>query len=237
MFPLNKTRFKQIPFLSTAEMGKLFEAYQQNINPEGVPQDLQTKLMYESSGHPAFFMILLKLFNECRPELHQWGLELQSNLSNFMNGTHLKIKYLLENTGTDEKARVHELRSNATSSWNYLGLNPTDKYLLDIGVILPVNQSMVRFTSCVLLRVSIDNVWPRQINQLSMKDVHLFDPIKILSYGLERIYPAPITDLLVQNKYGLAESSIQAALYSAFNTLLPTSMICLFEPRPRIGNS
>ena len=60
-----------------------------------------------------------------------------------------------------------------------------------------------------------------------------FDAIKLLTYGLPHISPATIKHALVQNKDGPAEPSFQAALYSAFNDLLPTSMICLFEAKAK----
>lgn len=46
--PLNKARFLQMPLFSTAEMTKLFQIYRHNINPEDIPLDLQTKLMFET---------------------------------------------------------------------------------------------------------------------------------------------------------------------------------------------
>jgi len=68
---------------------------------------------------------------------------------------------------------------------------------------------------------------------LSIDDISPFDAIKLLTYGLPHISPATIKHALVQNKDGPAEPSFQAALYSAFNGLLSTSMICLFEAKAK----
>jgi hypothetical protein len=77
--PFNKARFLQMPFFSIAEMTKLFERYRHNINPEEIPLDLQTRIMFESGGHAASYMILLKLMTSSdqnligrcwRPRIH-----------------------------------------------------------------------------------------------------------------------------------------------------------------------
>ncbi|CAG8481699.1 5797_t:CDS:2 [Paraglomus brasilianum] len=51
----------------------------------------------------------------------------------------------------------------------------------------------------------------------------------LLELGLQNISPATIIDRLVQNKDGPQESSFQVALYSALNSILPDTMVCLFE--------
>jgi hypothetical protein len=53
--------------------------------------------------------------------------------------------------------------------------------------------------------------------------------VHLMPSNCSHISPATIKHALVQNKDGPAEPSFQAAFYSAFNGLLPTSMICLFE--------
>ena len=88
--PFNKARFLQMPLFSTAEMTKLFQIYRRNINPEEIPLDLQTRIMFESGGHAASFMILLKLYDELRPEPSSWILVLQKNLWTYLSGTHRK---------------------------------------------------------------------------------------------------------------------------------------------------
>jgi hypothetical protein len=72
--PFNKAQFLQMPMFSTAEMTHLFEIYRENINPEEIEFDLQSKIMFESGGHAASYMILLKLYDELRPEPTSWTL-------------------------------------------------------------------------------------------------------------------------------------------------------------------
>ena len=64
-------------------------------------------------------------------------------------------------------------------------------------------------------------------NPLSLRDLQLFDPIKFLAQGLQFVNSAAIRYHLVKNVDGPAEASLQAALYSAFNGLLPNPMVCL----------
>ena len=90
-------------------------------------------------------------------------------------------------------------------------------------------KELVRFTSGILLRLSINSVWPRQRNPLSKEDIR--NPVNLLELGLQKISPATIVDSQVQNKDGPQESSFQMALFSAFNSILPDNMVCLFETR------
>ncbi|CAI2169441.1 16450_t:CDS:1, partial [Funneliformis geosporum] len=53
----------------------------------------------------------------------------------------------------------------------------------------------------------------------------LITPIDLIKYGLQHVTPRTIAHELVKNKDGPAEASFQAALYAAFNGLLPTGMI------------
>lgn len=117
VLPFNKASFLQIPFFSALEMSQLFQMYELHINPDKIPLDVQLRIMEESNGHPASFMILLRLYNECRPKRNSWSLVLQENLSTHMNGTHRKVKHALNRMTKDGKARVRELTSNGTSSW------------------------------------------------------------------------------------------------------------------------
>ncbi|CAI2193809.1 13946_t:CDS:1, partial [Funneliformis geosporum] len=103
--------------------------------------------------------------------------------------------------------------------------------LLNIGVLVPVNKKKIRFTSCIILRVCLQAVWPRPENRLS--EGVLRTPIDLIKYGLQHVTPRTIACELVKNKDGPAEASFQAALYAAFNGLLPTGMMCLFEVKAK----
>ena len=82
----NKVRFQQMEFFSVKEMSQLFSLYKENINIEGVAQDLQPIIMCESEGHAASFMILLKLYDECRPSALDWSFILHQNIERYLNG-------------------------------------------------------------------------------------------------------------------------------------------------------
>ena len=98
---------------------------------------------------------------------------------------------------------------------------------------MPTTISSVRFTSCVILRVCIDFLWPKPNSRLTEEELVPFDPIKLLKYGLPHVSPAILQHPLVRNKHGPVEKSFQVALYSVFNGLLPKSMRCLFEPKAK----
>jgi len=68
---------------------------------------------------------------------------------------------------------------------------------------------MIRFTSCIILRVCVDTLWPKPKNRLPAEGLEPFDPIKILAYGLQHMYPATITNQLVRHEYDPVGSSFQ----------------------------
>jgi hypothetical protein len=170
--------------------------------------------MFESGGHPASFMILLKLYDEVRPEPTSWTLALQKNLWIYMNGTHRKVKLQLQTMSIDEKSYVRELTTNAASPWDANLDETINKFLLAVGITLRVGQSSIRFTSCIMLRLCVDTLWPRPTDRLLVEDISPFDPIKLLTYCLPHFSPPVIKHILVQNKDGPAEASFHAALYS-----------------------
>ena len=71
--------------------------------------DIQTKIVQESNGHPASFMILLKLFDEHRPNLASWGTVLQQHLEEYMNGMHKEIKQWLKQMNAPARDQVRQL--------------------------------------------------------------------------------------------------------------------------------
>ena len=81
-----------MPLFEYHEMGEIFELYKQHINPEGIPLDVKTKIVQESYGHPASFMLLLKLFDEHRPDSTLWDTVLEQHLEGYMNGTQTAYK-------------------------------------------------------------------------------------------------------------------------------------------------
>ena len=232
--PFNKAKFLPMPLFEYHEMGEIFELYKRHINPEGIPLDVKTKIVQESNGYPDSFMLLLKLFDEHRPDSTSWGTVLQQHLEGYLNGTHTKIKKWLQKLKVQVRNQVRELTTNAADPWDVnlddLDPNSIDKKLLDIGVIVPTTTTSVRFTSYVILRVCINVLWPKPNNRLRVEDLVPFNPINLLKYGLSHVSPAILQHPLVRNKHGPAEKGFQAALYSVFNGLLPKPMGCLFEP-------
>jgi len=214
-------------------MGKLFNLFKEACDPAGVSLPIQEKIVHESSGHPASFMILLKLAWLCRPNQTNWAFKLQKNLKRYMNGTHRKIKQTLRSMNHQERAHVRDLTRNQMHPWALDSSHQSsdlDQYLLNIGILVPVpDENMVQFTSGIIFRVCIDALWPQSVDRLSKEDVG--NPIRLLELGLQRISPVTIVDELVQNKFGPQENSFQVALYFAFNSLLPIEMVCLFETK------
>jgi hypothetical protein len=77
-----------------------------------------------------------------------------------MNGTHI-INRMHDN----EKRYVRGLTEYMADRWemnlsDLTALEGLDKKLLDIGIIYPVDSNLVGFTSCVILRVCIDALFP-----------------------------------------------------------------------------
>lgn len=109
-------------------------------------------------------MILLKLYEELRPEPSSWTLVLQKNLWTYLNGTHRKLQLILKTMSVNERAYVRELTTNAANPWEAKldELTTIDKHLLAIGITIPVGQDAIRFTSCSILRLCIDTLWPDQ---------------------------------------------------------------------------
>ena len=124
----------------TSEMGVLFNQYKLGLNEVGVPNDLIAEIIKESCGHPASFMILLKLFHDFRPGVNLWGKCLQENLAKYMNGTHTKLKGLIIEMCSDEKRYLRGLTANMADRWDMdlsslTTLDDFDKKLFNIGIL------------------------------------------------------------------------------------------------------
>ncbi|RUP52100.1 hypothetical protein BC936DRAFT_141392 [Jimgerdemannia flammicorona] len=228
----NKATFRRMPFFTSAEMGKLFDLYKEQCDPEGLFQYIQGKVMHESRGHPASFMILLKLALQYRPTGVSWPYILKEKLCLYMGGTHIKIKQTLELMNLEDKGHIRDLTKNQMDSWNLDAgqYSILDQNLLNFGILVP-DENRVMFTSGIILRLCIDTVWPRPMNRLLKEDID--NPIRLLEHGLQCISPATIVDMLVRSSRGPQENSFQVALYSAFNSLLPPQMKCLIETKAK----
>ncbi|KAF9300785.1 hypothetical protein BGZ74_007516 [Mortierella antarctica] len=83
--PFNKAIFARMPPFDLREMGRLFDLYKENCNPNGISRQIQDRIVHESGGHPASFMALLKLILKCRPDEGNWTSLLQENLGVLLN--------------------------------------------------------------------------------------------------------------------------------------------------------
>ncbi|CAG8658754.1 8869_t:CDS:1 [Paraglomus brasilianum] len=228
--PFNRAKFCRIPFFNVQEMGKIFDLYNDKVDPYPVPLDIKLNIIHESCGHPASFMILLKIYNDILPAtLLDWKVVMKQNLIEYTNETHMKIKKYLVSMSDDQKQHVRSLTNNGIDIWtaDLDPLNHLEKDLLNFGILVSPNAQSIQFTSCIILCVCIENLWPQPKNRLLESD--LVSAENLLKYGLQNISPPMVAHEWVQNKEGPAEASFQAALYSVFNGLLPTSMMCLFE--------
>ncbi|KAF9369452.1 hypothetical protein CPC16_004499 [Podila verticillata] len=228
--PFNKAAFARMPPFDVQEMGRLFDMYKENCNPAGISQPIQGKVIHESGGHPASFMILLKLVLLHQPNMGNWAGLLQENIGRLMNGSQTKIRIFLESLTIKEKALVRDLTKYQMNCWEFVS-SDLNRYLLNVGILDSSDEKNARFTSGIILRACIDALWPRPDNRLSKEDVG--DPINILRLGLQCISPSTVASPLVQNKFGPQENSFQVALFSALNGLLPTTMKCLFEAKAK----
>ncbi|CAI2170087.1 14179_t:CDS:2 [Funneliformis geosporum] len=209
--PYNKATFLPMPFFTTEELGKLFSLYNEFFD-EVFPIDIQSIIMRESFGHPASFMILLKLYHDFRTNSPiEWNRSLKENLENYLNWTHVKITRALRRMNSTDLAHVRDYTAVRNESWevDLSNLSEIDKYLLNIGIL----------------------VWPKPRKSLQIRDVK--DPIFLLAHSLQNVTPATIINERVRNLHGPSEKAFQAAVYRVMNELLPISMNCLFEVRIR----
>ncbi|KAF8923545.1 hypothetical protein BGZ58_002828 [Dissophora ornata] len=228
----NKAEFTGMPPFDLKEMGRLFELYKKHCNPVGISWQIQKRIVDETGGHPASFMVLLKLAlrQEQEPNEDNWASLLQENIGLLLDETQIKLRAKLVLMNTEQRARVRDLTKNQMCDWEFI---PDDfnRHLLDISVLDSRNGRTVRFTSGIILCIYIDALWPQPKNRLSREEIG--DPINILKLGLQCISPSTVVEPLVRNKFGPRENSFQVALFSALNGLLPTTMKCLFEARAK----
>ena len=129
-----------MPLFSLDEMCELFKLYQRYLNSDGAPLDVQAEIVKESNGHPASFMILLKFYDECRPDSTSWSSVLKECLVHYMNGAQRRLRNTLIGMSFSEQDHVRQLTTHAADPWetDLDTLNTTDQCLLDFGVIVPL---------------------------------------------------------------------------------------------------
>ncbi|CAG8759153.1 16551_t:CDS:1, partial [Acaulospora morrowiae] len=152
-------------------------------------------------------------------------------LAQYMNETHFNLKDEINRMSDDERRHIRKLTDYRTDCWkmdlSYLtALNDLDKKLFNIGILFRADANLVCFTSCIILLVCIEALFPTTRESLP-KHV-LKDPIELLIFGLKFIDPSTIIDERVRNQ-GPSERTLQAALFRVLNGLLPYPMMCLFE--------
>lgn len=233
--PFNKADFIPMSPFNTTEMATLFELYKEHFDPNGISPDIQFEIMIESRGHPASFMLLLKLAMQHRPDKMNWASVLEKNIRGLLKGTHTALKKALNEMTTAQQARVRILIRNHLKPWRSTADDDFIRDLLNIGVLdssgVPDSsqETDIQFTSGVILRHCIDTLFPKPTNRLSEEECK--DAIIILGYGLQCISPSTVVDLQVRNTSGPQENAFQVALFAALNSLLPTTKKCLFEAK------
>jgi len=228
--PFNKAIFASMPPFSLEEMNRLFELYQEHCDTAGISPRIRDNIVRESGGHPASFMILLKLTLQFRPIETNWSRLLKENVDHLLNGTQKKLRTHLQSMDTEQKVRVRDLTKKQLNDWEFTS-DDFNRVLLNIGVIYTSDERTARFTSGIILRICIDTLWPRPRNRLSREEIG--DAINILGLGLQCISPPTVVHPQVCNKNGPQENAFQVALYAALNGLLPTTMMCLFEAKAK----
>ncbi|KAF9342557.1 hypothetical protein BGX34_007977, partial [Mortierella sp. NVP85] len=117
--PFNKASFYRIPPFDFREMGELFEMYKGSCNPHGLIQKIQQRIVQESKGHPASFMVLLKLALYYDPNDDNWTQLLQDKVREFLNGVQTKAKKALESMNSDDRARVRGFTLYQMHEWSF----------------------------------------------------------------------------------------------------------------------
>ena len=237
--PFNKARFRQMEFFSVKEMSQIFYLYKENVNLDGVDQNLQPSIMDESGGHAASFMILLKLYDECRPSLLTWPSILRKNIQGYLNGTHVSLKSRLKSFNVEIRDRVRQIVTHGLNAWpcGENGPDSAETVLLDAGIIIIATESRVykvtqyRFTNAIFLKLCIDTLMFRSKTPELERDFVLLGPLEYLAQGLHLINSRAVNSPLVRGVNGPKEASFQAELYTSFNQMLPISTRCVFEAK------
>ena len=215
--PFNKASFKLMDLFDSREMGEIFKEYQLNFNEAGVPSSLTAEIIRESCGHPASFMILLKLYHDFRPTVNQWRIRLQESLAEYMNGTHIKMKHVVNRMNGDEKKHLRGLTEYMADHWDMdlsdlTALDDIDKKLLNFGILNIMGTNSVGFTSCIILRICIENLFPTPPKSIPKSQVPV-NPADLLALGLGSIDPIIVSDKRSKNLRSISERVMQASLF------------------------
>ncbi|GES94249.1 hypothetical protein GLOIN_2v1735228 [Rhizophagus clarus] len=189
--PFNKASFKLMNLFDRRENG------------------LTAEIIKESCGHPASFMILLKLYHDLRPTVNKWGIKLQERLTEYMNGTHIKIKHEINRMDDDEKQYLRGLVEYMADHW-----------YMDLSDLTALDDTVKKLLNFGILNIMDTN---------SVEDDISCDPVDLLMLGLSYIEPTIVADNRVLNKEGVGERIMQASLFCIFNDLLPRPKMCLLE--------
>lgn len=136
---LTRPTLPGMPPFDLKEMDRLFDLYKEHCNPVGVSRQIQDRIVHESGGHPASFMILLKLVLQHRPDECNWTYLLQENIGRLLNGTQTKLRMILKSMKAEQKARVRDLTENQMKDWEFVP-DDLNQYLLNIGVLDSFND-------------------------------------------------------------------------------------------------
>ncbi|KAK3806980.1 MAG: hypothetical protein J3Q66DRAFT_418650 [Benniella sp.] len=164
--PFNKAIFNWMAPFDLTEMESLFKLYKKHCDPESLCPEVQAKIMYESGGHPASFMTLLKLTLQRRLDTNNWFNALERNIHDSLDGTHVNLVKNLKMMTTEQKALVRELTGNKLDVWESNRNDDLIRGLLNIGILsssgVPNSawKMNVRFTSGIILRICIDVLGP-----------------------------------------------------------------------------
>ena len=176
-------------------------------------------------------MILLKLYDDFRPNVNLWEIKFQENFVKYMNGTHIKLKYEVIEMSSDEKRYLRDLIDKMADRWDMnlsdlTALDDIDKKLFNMGILNIMGTNSVGFTSCIILRICIENLFPTPPKSIPKSQVPV-NPADLLALGLGSIDPIIVSDKRSKNLRSISERVMQASLFCVFNGLLPRPMMCL----------
>ncbi|RUS21379.1 hypothetical protein BC937DRAFT_92868 [Endogone sp. FLAS-F59071] len=124
--------------------------YKQFSNEYGVSTEIADNIIRRSYGHPASFMILLRIFEDLQPTtIEEWRAVLQLHIEDYLNGTHVQIKYNLLNKAKMKKPH------------RWLGCRfdrPNPKGIAYIGIIAVSSDKKKLFLQVKLSCVSVSTL-------------------------------------------------------------------------------
>lgn len=246
--PFNKAVFRKMPPFTGREMHELFDIFEKRFD-ENIPQEVKGEIIRESGGHAASFNVILLLQLILKPKsVGKFSHLLERRYKVFMNGMKYKVEDELRDR-PDLRDLVRSLSGKFTDTWtvNLRTLSESWKRLFNVGIlsVVGLNQAVgddkeaskddldeVRFTSNIIYRVCIDNVFPPCVRLKTIKS-----PIHLLQEGIRSMSPRQLSVRNAWNRDGPSEDVFHSEIYATLRNVIPELWTCTNQARAKQGSN